>query len=264
MQNKKQRNQAKHEGKQAMSRQRDLIDMMESRLFSGLSEAECSAIYSWVRPARIAYRKKETIIEQGEKINYVSIIIKGKIIGIRYYYGGDSHILRIFNQMDILSLEAAMSSFQKSPVTLMADEASEVLNFSLTRLMDKSILDEAGMIKFHRNIMHLLADENIRLIYKAEVLSKKALRERIMIFLRIMSEKKGKDAFFIGMNQDQFAQYLCANRSSLSSELNNMRKEGLIDYDKDYFRILEKESNIVIYAEDPNARFIDTISIRNR
>jgi CRP-like cAMP-binding protein len=34
----------------------------------------------------------------------------------------------------------------------------------------------------------------------------------------------------IGMNQEEFANYLCVDRSSLSYELNLMKKEGVIDY----------------------------------
>ena len=203
-----------------------------------MSEAECSNIHTVIKPVTFGYRKKEAIVSQGDIVSNISLIVKGRVIGIRYYYGGDSHILRVFDEMDVICLEAAMSSFQKSPVTLIADESSEILSFSIARLLDKRFLDETLRNKIHENMFRLLADENIRLIYKAEVLSQKSLRERIMIFLRIMKEKKERDSFYIGMNQDQFAQYLGANRSALSAELNAMRREGIIDYSRDYFTLL--------------------------
>jgi CRP/FNR family transcriptional regulator, dissimilatory nitrate respiration regulator len=226
------------QGAKIMSRHNDLTNMMDCRLFRGMSEAECSSIRTVVKPVTFGYRKKEAIMSQGDIVSYISLVVKGRVIGVRYYYGGDSHILRVFDEMDVLCLEAAMSSFQKSPITLIADEACEILSFSITRLMDKNFLDETIRNKIHENIFHLLADENIRLIYKAEVLSQKSLRERIMIFLRIMKEKKDRDSFYIGMNQEQFAQYLGANRSALSAELNEMRREGIIDYSRDYFTLL--------------------------
>ncbi len=223
-----------------MSIQRDLIDMMDSRLFKGLSESECREIHLFIKPTRISYRKRELLIAQGERINAISLLTKGKMVGIRYYYGGDSHILRIYHPGEILNLEAAMSSFCKTPIAIFADELSEVLSFPFNKLMSKYLSTEEARVTLRQNLLRLLADENIRLIYKTEVLSQKVLRDRILIFLRIMVEKKGRAAFFIGMNQDQFAQYLCVNRSSLSSELNAMRKEGLIDYRRDYYTLLEK------------------------
>ena len=156
-----------------MGRHNDLTNMMECRLFRGMSEAECSNIHTVIKPVTFGYRKKEAIISQGDIASNISLIVKGRVIGIRYYYGGDSHILRVFDEMDVICLEAVMSSFQKSPVTLIADEPSEILSFSIARLLDKRFLDEALRSKVCENMFHLLADENIRLIYKAEVLSQK-------------------------------------------------------------------------------------------
>ena len=37
----------------------------------------------------------------------------------------------------------------------------------------------------------------------------------------------------------QLAEYLCADRSALTRELNKMKEEGLLDYDKNSFHILK-------------------------
>ena len=76
----------------------------------------------------------------------------------------------------------------------------------------------------------ILSDENIKIMYKVDVLSKRTIRERITTHLSIISEKRNSRTFDIGMTQEQFAQYLCINRSTLSKELNNMRREGLITF----------------------------------
>ena len=36
------------------------------------------------------------------------------------------------------------------------------------------------------------------------------------------------------------AEYLCINRSAMSRELSNLKKEGLIDFDKDLFSLNTK------------------------
>ena len=63
-----------------------------------------------------------------------------------------------------------------------------------------------------------------------------------MTYLNIIREKRGTDTFDIYMNQSQFAQFLCVNRSVLSSELNWLREEGLIDYDKTCYTILTPDN----------------------
>ena len=79
-------------------------------------------------------------------------------------------------------------------------------------------------------------------MYKIDVLSKRTLQERVLTYLSVISEKKGKDTFDISMNQEQFAQYLCVNRSVLSKELNKMRQKGLIDYRKNWYTIFEQDN----------------------
>lgn len=87
-------------------------------------------------------------------------------------------------------------------------------------------------------MVNILSNENIRLMYKIDTLSKRSLRDRITTYLSIIREKRHVDTFDIGMTQEQFAQYLCVNRSVLSSELNKMRKEGLIDFTKSTYTVL--------------------------
>ena len=41
------------------------------------------------------------------------------------------------------------------------------------------------------------------------------------------------------MGREQLAQFLCVNRSALSNELNKMKREGIIDFRKNEFRILK-------------------------
>jgi CRP-like cAMP-binding protein len=77
-------------------------------------------------------------------------------------------------------------------------------------------------------------------MYKIDVISKRTLKERILTYLSIMKEKRDDSLIDIGMNQEEFAQYLCVNRSTLSTELNQMKKAGLIDYNKNSYRVIDK------------------------
>ena len=41
-----------------------------------------------------------------------------------------------------------------------------------------------------------------------------------------------------GLTQEELAEYLCVDRSAMTRELVKMKSEGLIDYDRNCFRIL--------------------------
>jgi CRP-like cAMP-binding protein len=74
---------------------------------------------------------------------------------------------------------------------------------------------------------------------KVDILSKKTLREKISTYLLQEAGKQNNPYFDITLGRVQLAEYLCADRSALTRELNKMRNEGLIDYDKNSFHILK-------------------------
>ena len=93
-------------------------------------------------------------------------------------------------------------------------------------------------MKKHKILTYEIADNNIRMANKVEILAERSLRERILVYLNILTGKAGSNTVTVRMNREQMAQFLCVNRSALSNELNKMKKEGVIDFHKDKFTIL--------------------------
>jgi CRP-like cAMP-binding protein len=78
----------------------------------------------------------------------------------------------------------------------------------------------------------------MRQLYKIDILSRKSLRDRIMLYLTLQAKRKKTNDLFIPFNREEFAAYLCVDRSALSRELGRMKEEGLIEFDKNHFRIV--------------------------
>ena len=71
-------------------------------------------------------------------------------------------------------------------------------------------------------------------------LTQRSTRQKIMLYLSDMARKKGKSTFVLPFNRQQMADFLSVDRSALSAELSKMKKEGLIDYQKDKFTLLQR------------------------
>ena len=69
------------------------------------------------------------------------------------------------------------------------------------------------------------------------MVTKKTLREKILAYLSIQAQVQGNRYFEIPLGRVELAEYLCADRSALTRELAKMKEDGLIDYDKNCFRI---------------------------
>lgn len=92
--------------------------------------------------------------------------------------------------------------------------------------------------KLIMNLLGMIADKNRQLMEKTEIISRPILREKIIAYLSFYAHKEGSREFNIDLGRTELAEYLCANRSAVARELSNMKKEGIIDFDKNFFRIL--------------------------
>ena len=101
-----------------------------------------------------------------------------------------------------------------------------------------SILKSKFSGEMQEALTHMLADSNIKMSNKIEILAEKGLRDRIMIYLNILRMKSGTDTVTVRLSREQLAQFLCVNRSALSNELSKMKKEGIIDFKGPRFKIL--------------------------
>lgn len=182
------------------------------------------------------YEENAIICQEEEKIDKAIIVSKGAVRAEKIYLDGDVHLVNMYQQGEIFAVETAMSRTKISPLTYVVDCSSEVLFISISQMLRSKFASEFALA-----LMHLLADDNIRKLYKIETLSKRGLRDRILTYLSIIQKKTGGEEFRIHMDQEQFAQYLCVNRSALSYELNQMRREGMIDFYKDKFKITIKK-----------------------
>lgn len=211
--------------------------MFESKLFSGLSTKECNQFIDYTKPSKKTLKKDEVLCYEGTIVDTFGILITGRLKGAKYRYDGTLDLIDIYTVNELVNLDTVCTSTRLSPMQISAMEDSELLLFDY-RLIEEMDPKYESLNTIHANIREILANENIKKLYKIDVLYKKSLRDRIMVFLRLMEMRLESSAFHIRMDREQFAQYLGVNRSALSHELSLMRKEGIIDFKKDFFKVL--------------------------
>jgi CRP-like cAMP-binding protein len=219
-------------------KEKDLnISMMKTRLFSGLTHEECSMLRELSQAVLRSYSAGEVFVEEGGVIDFFAIVIKGSLFCEKNDYSGRVELIQNCSDGDLICLDIVCTITRRCPFSLICKKNSELLLFRYDALMSHEALPDTLYEKLNTNIIQFLANENVKKLYKIDVLYKKSLRERIMVFLRNMEARTGRNAMRIHMDREQFAQYLGVNRSSLSHELSMMRNEGLFRFKKDYFEL---------------------------
>lgn len=212
--------------------------MVKTKLFEGFSKEACNKVVLATRPFWRTFEKGQLIVLEGEPAAWIGLIYKGVVAGIKFYLEGSNHIIHMHGAGEVFGIEGAVSSLKTWPTSFTATEDSTLLIFPYRGGLDS--LTGTSKEKLLSNMLTLLAHDGIKRLYKTEILSERSLRGRVWAYLQIMEKRAGNKTFRIHMNQEQLAQYLCVNRSSLSYELNIMRQEGLIDFRRDTFTMKEQ------------------------
>lgn len=211
----------------------------KSKLFQGFSRTECEEIEKRCMPTFRQLDAGDLWTYEDERLENFAIIISGRLAGEKYHYEGTVDLVEVYSQGDLLGIDTVSTPSRKSPLQVTCIKNAEILVFSYDKLKNHPSLSKELHAKLMDNIILILANENMKKLYKIDVLYKRALRERILVFLRHMEAKRGSNKFRIDMDREQFSQYLGVNRSALSHELSLMRSEGLISFKKDYFEMLK-------------------------
>lgn len=205
------------------------------RIFRGVPFKEIERIYDTCSPKISFYNKGDVIIREGELTDSFGVVIDGSVIGAKITSDKISHLNFVLTKGGVFNLESAVSRMKETPITTIAREDCSVL------MLDFDVLDSDAVRDIIKdNLIEHLADLVIKQNYRIEILSATKVRDRLEIFFHVLS-KKSKDSYFnIKMTQNELAEYLCVNRSALCKELNLMKKEGILDFRGNEYKLLKE------------------------
>ena len=98
--------------------------------------------------------------------------------------------------------------------------------------------------KFMNSLLMLSAQKNLALSRRIFCTSSKAVRTRVLAYLSEESVKADSTDFEIPFDRQQMADYLNLDRSALSKELSKMKSDGILDYRKNHFVLLDTETDL--------------------
>lgn len=208
------------------------------RLFSGIDESEITAMLSCLQAEAFTYKKGEYVLRQGEHVENIMVLAEGKLyIQCDDYWGNRS----IINMVGVGEMFGEAYAAQESAVftnDILAVEDSVVIHFNAGKVMTVC----SQTCKFHslvvRNLFLTISEKNRKLMCKLGHMSGRTTREKLISYLSEESRRQGSADFSIPFNRQQLADFLCVDRSAMSNELCKMRNDGMIEFEKNKFRLL--------------------------
>ncbi len=184
------------------------------------------------------FDKKYTIIAEGNPAKYIGIVLTGSVQVMRIDYYGNRSILAEAEAGELFGEDFACAEVSAIPVTIIANEPSTVMLIDCSHVLH-TCTNNCG---FHQqlifNLMKDLASKTIAFHQKAEITAKRTTREKLMSYLLFQAKKTGSHSFDIPFDRQELADYLEVDRSGLSAEISKLRREGVLESEKNHFVLL--------------------------
>ena len=209
-----------------------------SKLFVGLENEEIIAMLACLGAKIRTYKKGEYVLRQGEYLSNVFILVEGSLLIQNDDYWGNRSILRQISPGEMFgeSYIAPESDALLNDVAAITD--STVIFFDLKKIIGTCSSACPFHTKAVQNLFFAISEKNRKLVQKMGHISKRSTREKLLSFLSDEAKKRNSSDFTIPFNRQQLADFLSVDRSAMSKELCKLRDEGLLEFDKNSFRLL--------------------------
>lgn len=217
----------------------ELEKIKDSVLLQDIKVEELSSMLGCLRGVIKHYKKGEEVLSEGAEIKKFGLLTEGKLQIVQYDYLGNKSILSIIEPKQIFA--EAYAYVNKLPSMNV-----EALVDSTVLFLDSDKLSSPcqNCCSFHKqlvkNLLFIISNKNVNLTEKIECMAKRTTKEKLLTFLSLESIKQNSKEFYIQYDRQGLADYLGVERSAMSAELSKLKNEGILEYNKNWFKLLQK------------------------
>lgn len=212
--------------------------LKNTQLFSGASDEDIEAMLGCLQAKLCTYKKGEYVLREGERVERLMMLVKGELHIQRDDYWGNRSIISMVGVGEMFG--EAYAAPESGPLMndVLAVEDSAVIFLDIGKLLTVC----PNGCKFHamavKNLFFAISEKNRKLVRKLGYMSRRTTREKLIAYLSEEAKRQNSGSFSIPFNRQQLADFLSVDRSAMSNELCKLRDEGLIEFEKNKFRLL--------------------------
>ncbi|MCL2841271.1 MAG: Crp/Fnr family transcriptional regulator [Defluviitaleaceae bacterium] len=221
-------------------------DLSKLSLFTEISFEEIKKLLHCTGAICRTYKKDELIIEEGKPITDFGIMLSGSGCSIKWNASGRQIIITLLEKGSMIGILIASKAMHKSPLTVQATSDSQVLRIPFNSIITRCMKNCPCHEKLLRNYISVIAEKGLELHERINCLLEPTVRDKIMTYLRRIAHQQNSHTFTIPINRNIMAEYLNIERSALSRELSKMKKDGLIDYHRNSFRLQKTTPKAIV------------------
>lgn len=185
--------------------------------------------------------EKNTILwNMGDPVHACAVVLSGSVRAEAVDSAGKHTLMALHGPGALVGDILMATPGAVSPVYVIAAENSALMFLNYDKLMGGCERCCVCHEQLRKNLLAEIAGKYWLQRRRMGYLRESSLRSRILMYLRDRSRDAGCATFSLVGTREDLADFLCVNRSALSRELSRMKREGLVDFYRDTFRLPEK------------------------
>lgn len=186
----------------------------------------------------VTVKKNSAVFHEGQSAKKVGIVLTGTVQTVQDDYFGNRSILSMAGPGQLFAEGFACAGVDALPVSMVATADSQVMLIDCSHIMTMC----RNACPFHnqmiRNLLHSVAQSNLQLNQKIEILSKRTTREKVMAYLLSEAKIQGSNDFTIPYDRQELADYLGVERSAMSAVIGKLRDDGILKVNRRHFQLM--------------------------
>ena len=207
-----------------------------SSLFRGIGHAEGVALMNAMGASMRKIPAGSVVLREGTLKRNIGILLEGALEMYETDAEGHRSIVGLVAPQDSFAQVFAFAAVERHPATVAAVKDSEILVIPIANVLPTpGIPISAVHRRFIHNMLGDICETAWRLRARAFILSRRSTTDRLMTYLREKMRAEGSNDFVIPFDRQELADFLCVDRSALSSVIGRLARKGVLSYRKSHF-----------------------------
>ena len=199
-------------------------------LFNNISNKQKNKIYHLIKANTVNYAKEVNIISNLSKNSFIGIIEEGKAELILNDYDGNKTILKTLEKGSIFG--NLITNTTSEEITCITKEKTKVSYIDYDTITDYELTKNDYYMTFIKNLLIILEEQLIERNERIDLLTRKTTRDKLLLYFKLLSNKKGSRTFHLPFSFTELANYLSVDRSAMTREIKYLKQEGFITISK--------------------------------
>ncbi|WP_038172176.1 Crp/Fnr family transcriptional regulator [Tomitella biformata] len=209
-----------------------------SALFAGFEESEIVQVTDCLGAQRVRFGSGETLVAGNSRTSVVGLVLDGSVFASTHDANGTRHLVSAMTAGEVFAEDMLTHDLQHTEHSVTGARPGEALLLGMEKIVHSTGPLCHLRSRVVENLFRVMSAKNRMLQAKLRIVSRKSLRDRVVLFLAEQQRAHGSADFTVVFSRAELADYLGVDRAALSRELMRMKGQGLIDFHRSTFTVM--------------------------